>query len=83
MSIHARIYSEYLRVFSEYIQNMPMYTQSVLRVFAGHTQREYPDIFKIYSECTLVYPEFSTGDVENIQSVLTYVNSMEYIQSVP
>ena len=33
MSIYARIYSEYDRVFSEYIQNMPVYTQSILRVF--------------------------------------------------
>ena len=33
MSIYARIYSECARVFSEYIQNMPVYTQSILRVF--------------------------------------------------
>ena len=33
MSTYARIYSEYVRVFSECIQNMPVYTQSILRVF--------------------------------------------------
>ena len=83
MSIYARIYSEYVRVFSENIQNMPVCTQSVLRVFSKHTQREYLNIFEIYLECTLLYPELSTGNVEKTQSVLTYVNSMEYIQSVP
>ena len=54
MSIYARIYSEYVRVFSEYIQNMPVCTQSVLRVFSKHTQREYVNIFEIYLECTLL-----------------------------
>ena len=81
MSIYARIYSEHVRVFSEYIQNMS--TQSVLRVFSKLTQKEYLNIFEIYLECTLLHPEFSTGNVKKTQSVLTYVNSMEYIQSVP
>ena len=46
MSIYARIYSEYARVFSEYIQNMPVYTQSILRVLTVRIMHA-----QIYSTC--------------------------------
>ena len=63
MSIHARIYSEYVRVFSEYIQNMPVYTQSILRVFT--LKGMYA---RIYS--TLRVAEDTGGILECTQSIV-------------
>ena len=63
MSTYARIYSEYVRVFSEHIQNMPVYTQSILRMFT--LKGMYA---RIYS--TLRVAEDTGGILECTQSIV-------------